>query len=160
MYKSFCRHFLLINVFFRQVVMDCILPHTTSRTYAFSPLQYSFLYYLCGLFKRVSIVVCNVIQLTWLTGIKINYQLFVVLNFSFFNIFSTVIFGMGNLLIKVVATVQGQVGWDSELPDLVGGKASHGRGRVGTGWSLRSCPTETILLLCGYKFSCILLFRL
>jgi len=41
-------------------------------------------------------------------------------------------------------SVQGQVGWDFEQPGLVEGVHAHGRG-VGTRWSLRSLPTQTIL---------------
>ena len=39
---------------------------------------------------------------------------------------------------------QGQVGWSSEQPGLVEGVPAHGRG-VGTTWSLRSLPTQTML---------------
>jgi len=42
-------------------------------------------------------------------------------------------------------SVQGQVGWSSEQPGLVGDVPAHGRG-VGTRQSLRSIPTLTILL--------------
>jgi len=35
---------------------------------------------------------------------------------------------------------QGQVGWDSEKPALVGSSPAHGRG-IGTGWAFRSLPT-------------------
>ena len=39
---------------------------------------------------------------------------------------------------------QGQVGWSSEQPGLVEDVPAHGRG-IGTRWSLRSRPTQTIL---------------
>jgi len=41
-------------------------------------------------------------------------------------------------------SVQGQVGWSSEQPGVVESVLAHGRG-VGTRWSLRSLPTQTIL---------------
>jgi len=41
-------------------------------------------------------------------------------------------------------SVQGQVGWSSEQPGLVEDVPAHGRG-IGTRWSLRSLPTQTIL---------------
>ena len=46
--------------------------------------------------------------------------------------------------------VQGQAGWSSEQPGLVEGVHAHGRG-VGTRWSLRSLPTQTVLwyFCCG-----------
>jgi len=40
-------------------------------------------------------------------------------------------------------SVQGQVGWGFEQPGLVEGVPAHGRG-IGTRWSLRSVPTQTI----------------
>jgi len=40
--------------------------------------------------------------------------------------------------------VQGQAGWGFGQPGLVGGVPAPGRG-AGTGWSLRSLPTQTIL---------------
>ena len=40
-------------------------------------------------------------------------------------------------------SVQGQVGWGLEHPGLVEGVPAHGRG-VGTRWSVRSLPTQTI----------------
>ena len=45
--------------------------------------------------------------------------------------------------------VQGQVGWSSEQPGLVGDVPAHGRG-VGTRWSLRFLPTLTILWFCDF----------
>lgn len=41
-------------------------------------------------------------------------------------------------------SVQGQVGQNFAQPGLVEGVPAHGRG-VGTGWSLRFLPTQTIL---------------
>ena len=41
-------------------------------------------------------------------------------------------------------SVQGQVGRGFGQPGLVEGVPAHGRG-VGTGWSLRSLPTQTFL---------------
>jgi len=41
-------------------------------------------------------------------------------------------------------SVQGQVGWGFEQAGVVEGVPAHGRG-VGTRWSLRSLPTQTIL---------------
>jgi len=43
-----------------------------------------------------------------------------------------------------LAGVQGQVGWSSEHPGLVEGVPADGRG-VGTGWSMKSLPTQTLL---------------
>ena len=40
--------------------------------------------------------------------------------------------------------VQGQVEWGSGQPDLASDNPAHGRG-YGTGWTLRSFPTKTIL---------------
>jgi len=44
-------------------------------------------------------------------------------------------------------SVQGQVGQGFEQPGVVEGVSAHGRG-VGTRWSLRSLPTQTILYFC------------
>jgi len=43
-----------------------------------------------------------------------------------------------------VPSLAGQVGWSSEQPGLMEGVPADGRG-VGTGWSSRSLPTQTIL---------------
>ena len=42
------------------------------------------------------------------------------------------------------SSVQGQAGWSCEQPGLVEDVPAHGRG-IGTRWSLRSLPTQTIL---------------
>ena len=44
----------------------------------------------------------------------------------------------------IPGSVQGQVGWGFEQAGLVEGVPAHGMG-VGTGCSLRSLPTQTIL---------------
>ena len=44
-------------------------------------------------------------------------------------------------------SVQAQVGWVFEQPGLMEGVPAHGRG-VGSRWSLRSLPTQTILWFC------------
>ena len=44
----------------------------------------------------------------------------------------------------MTGSVQGQAGWGFEQPAVVQGVPAHGRG-VGTSWSIRSLPTQTIL---------------
>lgn len=52
--------------------------------------------------------------------------------------------------------VQGQVEWDSEQPDVVGGIPPHDRG-VGTRWYIWFFPIQTILWVYSFteKYSCI-----
>ncbi|KAJ7413909.1 hypothetical protein WISP_87632 [Willisornis vidua] len=54
----------------------------------------------------------------------------------------------------IPGSVQGQGGQDLEQPGLVGGVPAHGRG--GTGWSLRSLPSQTFPTFVMYPASLVL----
>ena len=127
------------------------------KTVPLAPLSLGYKFLQCT--KHLFFLCCTFLILYFTKMASSSFHLLLLISTALLSSsWFTVNFRQRSCGCPIPGHVQGQDGWVFEQPGLVEGVPAHGRG-VGTRWSIRSVPTQTILWFYDFSLICKLLLK-